>query len=179
MQRMLEPFMHLVASFGGGNGIDVYKKQTCTVQGWQINTNQLAFPQIVQTHKFKTFRAFRIRAVIRWRLADPTTGFKFCKTTQPGSWRNNCGALHCCWSSLLKSRCFLFSLAGARWFSWCHVCTWKRARKSQRILPGEPFSQAKQHSFLFFGTDFVITHYGAKWNSHTTRSAQDLLSACR
>ena len=180
MQRMLEPFMHLVASFGGGNGIDVYKKQTCTVQGWQINTNQLAFPQILQTHKFKTFRAFRIRAVIRWRLADPATGFKFCKTTKPGSWRNNLrnsstAAEVRCWSpgffSFLSP--VLVDSHGAMF------APEKEHESPSGFCQENHFHKPNNTVFCFSVLTSSLLTYGAKWNSHTTRSAQDLLSACR
>lgn len=163
MQRMLEPFMHLVASFGGGNGIDVYKKQTCTVQGWQINTNQLAFPQIVQTHKFKTFRAFRIRAVIRWRLADPATGFKFCKTTKPGSWRNNCGTLQL----LLKfvAEVPVFSLFSRR-CSLILMVPCLHLKKSTKV----PADFARRTIFTSQTTQFFVFRYWLRHYSPTVLS---------
>lgn len=50
MQRMLEPFMHLVFQLWWWKRHRRLQQADCTVQGWQINTNQLSFPQI-ETHK--------------------------------------------------------------------------------------------------------------------------------
>lgn len=160
MQRMLEPFMHLVASFGGGNGIDVYKKQTCKkTRLTNSYLTRLALPADSSNTQIQDLSCLSDQSCHPLAPSRSSYWIQVLQDDKARELEKQFAELfNCCWSSLLKSRFFLFSLAGARWFSWCHVCTWKRARKSQRILPGEPFSQAKQHSFLFFGTDFVITH---------------------